>query len=139
MDGLNMLLGYASECGTDVLIENHGGISSNGNFIAGLVAKLNHPRLGTLPDFGNFRIDADTYYDRYDGVRELLPFARALSAKSYDFDVTGLETTIDYGRMMRIVDASGYRGTIGIEYEGSRMSEREGILATKKLLESLLQ
>lgn len=137
-DGLSRLLEYAVACGIDVLIENHGGISSNGKFLAELISTINHPRLGALPDFGNFRIDEQTSYDRYEGVRELLPFARALSAKTYDFDAMGFETTIDYPRMMKIIAESGYGGAIGIEYEGNRLSEREGIHATKRLLESLL-
>ena len=137
-DGLTNLLERASVTGIDVLIENHGGISSNGKFLVELISIINHPRLGTLPDFGNFRIDENTSYDRYQGVKELLPFARALSAKTYDFDSAGLETTIDYPRIMKIVVESGYNGTIGIEYEGNRLSELEGIRATKALLESLL-
>jgi hypothetical protein len=77
-------------------------------------------------------------YDRYQGVEELMPFAKAVSAKSYDFDAAGNETTIDFQRMVRIVKKSGYKGFLGIEYEGSRLSEAEGIKATKKLLERLI-
>jgi hypothetical protein len=90
-----------------------------------------------LPDFGNFRIDEKTSYDRYQGVGELMPFAKAVSAKSYDFDAQGNCIETDYDRMMKIVLAAGYRGFVGIEYEGDKLSEPEGIKATKRLLERL--
>ena len=99
---------------------------------------------GTLPDFGNFcmsgspRGNCAQWYDKYLGVEELMPYAHAVSAKSYDFDSSGNETTIDYKRMMDIVKKAGYEGYVGIEYEGNRMSEDEGIIATKKLLEKLI-
>jgi sugar phosphate isomerase/epimerase len=113
-----------------VIVENHGGLSSNGKWLAGVMKRVGNPRCGTLPDFGNF---GD--YDRYLGVEELMPFAKAVSAKSYDFDEKGDETKIDYRRMMKIVLAAGYRGWVGIEYEGKRLSKRDGVAATKKLLE----
>jgi sugar phosphate isomerase/epimerase len=68
-------------------------------------------------------------------VEELMPFAKGVSAKSHEFDATGAEIRTDYGRMLRIVHAAGYRGWVGIEYEGNALAEPEGILATKKLLE----
>lgn len=98
---------------------------------------VDHPRCGTLPDFGNFQIREDVWYDRYQGVVELMPFAKAVSAKSHDFDEAGNETNTDYLRMMRIVLDAGYRGYVGIEYEGNVMSEPDGIRATKALLESI--
>jgi L-ribulose-5-phosphate 3-epimerase len=85
---------------------------------------------GTLPDFGNFY-----EYDRYQGVTDLMPFAKAVSAKSYDFNEAGDETKIDFVKMMKIVLAAGYHGYVGIEYEGSKLEEPAGIMATKKLLE----
>ena len=90
---------------------------------------------GTLPDFGNFRVSDSEEYDRYQGVEELMPFAKAVSAKSHDFDEAGNETATDYVRMMKIVLAAGYHGHVGIEYEGSKLDEFAGIRATKKLLE----
>jgi sugar phosphate isomerase/epimerase len=96
---------------------------------------VNHPRCGTLPDFGNFRIGEGELYDRYKGVAELMPFAKAVSAKSHDFDDQGNETGTDYLRMLRIVLDAGYRGYVGIEYEGDRLSESDGIRATLRLLE----
>ena len=99
---------------------------------------VDHPRAGTLPDFGNFRTsdEPEEWYDRYQGVTELMPYARAVSAKTYDFDEAGNETTIDYEQMMRIVLDAGYRGWVGIEFEG-RMAADEGIVKTRELLERL--
>lgn len=132
-DGLRLLCELGEAHSLNVIVENHGGLSSNGAWLAGVMRLVAHPRIGTLPDFGNF--DPKTY-DRYQGVSELMPFARGVSAKSHDFDAaTGDETTTDYRRMLSIVHASGYRGRIGIEYEGTRLSERDGILATRRLLE----
>jgi sugar phosphate isomerase/epimerase len=137
-DGLRKLCELADPFGINVIVENHGGLSSNGAWLASVMRKVDHPRVGTLPDFGNFRISATEEYDRYVGVEELMPFAKGVSAKSHDFDAaTGDEKNMDYRRLLRIVLAAGYHGRIGIEYEGSRLSEAEGILATKKLLERL--
>jgi len=133
-DGLARLAAIGAEHEIDVIVENHGGLSSNGAWLAGVIRRADHPRVGTLPDFGNFRISAEETYDRYQGVTELMPFARAVSAKSYAFDDAGNETTIDYERMMRIVIAAGYHGHVGIEYEGGELSEDEGIRATRTLL-----
>jgi len=95
---------------------------------------VDHPRAGTLPDFGNF----DKDYDRYQGVREMMPYAKGVSAKSNEFDADGNETKTDYRRMLRIVTDAGYRGHVGIEYEGPTLSEPDGIRATKRLLERVL-
>ena len=129
-DGLRRLAEYGDRHEINVIVENHGGLSSNGRWLAGVMKRVNHPRCGTLPDFGNF-----TDYDRYQGIEEMMPWAKAVSAKTYDFDEAGDETTIDYRRMMRIVSAAGFRSWMGIEYEGNRLSEREGIAKTKALLE----
>ena len=133
-DGLRRLCAYGDAAGINVLVENHGGLSSNAAWLAGVMERVDHPRCGTLPDFGNFRIEGDTWYDRYEGVEELMPYARAVSAKSHAFDADGWETSTDYLRMMRIVLDAGYRGYVGIEYEGQALSEAEGIRATKALL-----
>jgi L-ribulose-5-phosphate 3-epimerase len=133
-DGLSRLCAYGDQNGINVVVENHGGLSSNGEWLTGVIKKVNNPRCGTLPDFGNFRIAEKQDYDRYQGVTEMMPFAKAVSAKSYDFDEQGNETQIDYLRMMRIVLQAGYRGFTGIEYEGNRLSEMDGIAATKNLL-----
>ena len=127
----------------NVVVENHGGLSSNGKYLANVMSKVNLDNCGTLPDFGNFCLDGspkncNKWYDIYQGVEELMPFAHAVSAKSYDFDNSGNETKIDYSKMIDIVKKAGYKGYVGIEYEGSRLSEDEGIIATKKLLEKLI-
>ncbi len=142
-DGLRRLSEFGDQHGINVIVENHGGLSSNGAWLAAVMKRVDHPRCGTLPDFGNFRIggkpgqswDEGEWYDRYKGVEELMPYAKAVSAKSNDFDEAGNETRTDYRRMMKIVLDAGYRGWVGIEYEGGRLSEQEGILATKRLLE----
>jgi sugar phosphate isomerase/epimerase len=134
-DGLRALCVLADPLGLNVIVENHGGISSNGAWLAGVMKKTDHPRVGTLPDFGNFALGDHKFYDRYQGVAELMPYAKAVSAKSHDFDEKGEETATDYAKMMKIVLDAGYRGFVGIEYEGSRLSEKDGIDATKRLLE----
>jgi sugar phosphate isomerase/epimerase len=141
-DSLHQLGELAQPLGLYVLVENHGGLSSNAAWLADVIAAADHPQVGTLPDFGNFRLSppgteetAVENYDRYLGVSELMPFARSVSAKSYDFDARGNETTIDYLRMLGIVVDAGYSGHVGIEYEGRGLSEVEGIRATQQLLE----
>ncbi len=135
-DGLRALCEYGDKAAIDVIVENHGGLSSNGKWLAGTLAMVKHPRCGSLPDFGNFRISDKETYDRYAGVDELMPFARGVSAKSNDFDAQGNEVHTDYVRMLDIVVIKhGWRGFIGIEYEGGKLPEDDGIVATKKLLE----
>lgn len=134
-DGLRRLSEFGKTHGLNVIVENHGGLSSNGAWLAGVIKAVGMPNCGTLPDFGNFRVSKDEEYDRYKGVTELMPFAKAVSAKSHDFDADGNETHTDFYRMMKIVLDAGYRGYCGIEYEGGTLSEPEGIRATKKLLE----
>ncbi len=136
-DGLRSLSEFADGHGINVLVENHGGLSSNAQWLAEVLTAVGHPRCGALPDFGNFKIDEAHTYDRYKGVRELMPHARAVSAKSYDFDAKGNETTINYALMMKIVTDAGYHGYVGIEYEGKRLSEYAGIERTQRLLESV--
>ena len=139
-DGLRRLTEFGARHQINVIVENHGGLSSNGAWLAGVMKLVDHPRCGTLPDFGNFCLDwgrqdePDAWYDRYKGVAEMMPFAKAVSAKSNDFDEQGNETRTDYRKMMRIVLDAGYRGHVGVEYEGGRLSEPDGIRATKALL-----
>jgi sugar phosphate isomerase/epimerase len=136
-DSLHQLCEQGDRYDIHVIVENHGGNSSNGAWLAATIRAAAHPRAGTLPDFGNFRISASEEYDRYKGVAELMPFARGVSAKSYAFDERGEETTIDFARMLKIVLDSGYSGYVGIEFEGDGVSEREGIRKTQALLERL--
>lgn len=149
VDGLSKLSDYAATKNINVLVENHGGYSSDGTWLANVMATVNKPNCGTLPDFGNFcvkRQDGKMWdspcieeYDKYKGVGELMPFAKAVSAKSYEFGELGFETTIDYLKMIGIVKDAGYKGYIGVEYEGSRMGEEEGVIATKTLVEKCLK
>lgn len=136
-DGLARLTEIAEKAQLSVIVENHGGLSSNGAWLASVMQKVGHPHCGTLPDFGNFRVSKDEMYDRYKGVTELMPFAHAVSAKSHDFDEQGNEIHTDYRKMMQIVLDAGYRGYVGIEYEGGKIDEYAGIRATKKLLETV--
>ena len=134
-DSLVRLAEVAKPYGLNVIVENHGGTSSNGEWLSGVMRTANHDRVGTLPDFGNFHMGGGQWYDRYKGMEELMPFAKAVSAKSHDFDDDGNEKNTDYRRVMTTVKDAGYRGFVGIEYEGGGLSEVEGILATKRLLE----
>jgi sugar phosphate isomerase/epimerase len=126
---------YGDKKGLNVMIENHGGPSSYPDHLIELIKRVDHPRFGTLPDFGNFPEDVDIY----DAIDRMMPYAKAVSAKCYDFDdETGLETKLDFERLIsNVVDKHGYHGYIGIEYEGNRLSEPDGIVACRKLLEKL--
>lgn len=137
-DGLRKLSEFAAPHGINVIVENHGGLSSDGAWLAGVMKEVNLPNCGTLPDFGNFFVDREKgiEYDKYKGVEELMPFAKAVSAKSHVFDAEGNEAEIDYFRMMKIVTDAGYHGYVGIEWEGAKPeSEIEGVMLTKRLLE----
>ena len=138
-DGLRRVGEYGASQGISVIVENHGGLSSNGEWLVGVMKLVGLPGVGTLPDFGNFRVSREQEYDRYKGVAELMPYAKGVSAKSHDFDPQGNETHTDYEKMLDIVIASAYRGFIGIEYEGETLGEPEGIKATKALIERHLQ
>ena len=132
-DGLRRLSEHAKPLDMNVIVENHGGLSSNGKWLAETIRLTGMSNCGTLPDFGNFY-----EYDRYQGVTDLMPLAKAVSAKSYDFNEAGDDTKIDFMKMMKIVMDANYHGWVGIEYEGSKMSEDDGIMATKKLLEKCM-
>ncbi len=133
-EGLSRLSEYAGKAGLNVIVENHGGYSSNGKWLTSVIRAVALPNCGTLPDFGNFNLGNDTWYDRYMGVEEMMPFAKAVSAKSHDFDEGGNCVETDYVRMLKIVKDAGYTGYIGIEYEGEKLPEQDGIRATLDLL-----
>lgn len=145
IDGLGSLSEFAKDYDINVIVENHGGYSSDGQWLTNVIQSTGMANCGTLPDFGNFcikRSDGSEWggecieeYDRYKGVSEMMPFAKGVSAKTYDFDAEGNCIETDYERMLQIVKDAGYKGYIGIEYEGSNLSETEGIKATKALLE----
>ena len=132
-DGLRRLSEYAKPLDMNVIVENHGGLSSDGKWLTETIRMTGLANCGTLPDFGNFY-----EYDRYQGVTDMMPLAKAVSAKSYDFDAEGNETKIDFMKMMKIVMNANYHGWVGVEYEGSKLSEDDGIMATKKLLEKCM-
>lgn len=144
VDGLGRLAEYAAEKDINVLVENHGYLSSNAALLVEVMNEIDLENAGTLPDFGNFCLQREggerweaaciEEYPKYQGVEEMMPHAKAVSAKSYDFNEEGEETTIDYGRMLQIVKDAGYTGYIGVEYEGQRLSPEEGIKATRELL-----
>jgi len=141
---LKELAVYGATKGVNIIIENHGGNSSHGARLAAVMNEVNMPTCGTLPDYGNFcvaRRDGDRWgspcieeYDKYLGIKELMPFAKGVSAKSYDFDAQGSEITIDFKKMLQIVKDADFNGYIGVEYEGNNLGEKEGIIATRDLL-----
>ncbi|MBB5283203.1 sugar phosphate isomerase/epimerase [Rhabdobacter roseus] len=142
VDGLSRLGEFADTMKINVIVENHGGYSSDGQWLSGVMKQVNRKNVGTLPDLGNFCLERKpgSYeclkeYDRYQGTRELMPFAKGVSAKSYDFDEQGNVIETDYSKMMKIIKDSGFKGIIGIEYEGSKLDEYAGIKATKAILE----
>lgn len=136
-DGLTKLLVRAKRYGLGVIVENHGGLSSDGAWVIGVMKAVNDPMCGTLPDFGNWRDGSGVLHDPVRNVGLVAPYAKGMSAKSYDFNAAGDETVLDYPKIMEQVRAAKYTGAIGIEYEGKRLGEAEGIVATKKLLERL--
>ncbi|MGV3762838.1 MAG: sugar phosphate isomerase/epimerase family protein [Parapedobacter sp.] len=153
VESLTELATFASDYGISVIVENHGGYSSNGKWLSGVMQTVGLPNCGTLPDLGNFCIKrtepveqtVEAYmatecleeYDRYQGTAELLPFAKGVSAKTYDFDADGNETSIDYSRVLRMVKEAGFTGYVGIEYEGHSLAANEGITKTKAMLERI--
>ncbi|MBT5073899.1 MAG: sugar phosphate isomerase/epimerase, partial [Kordiimonadaceae bacterium] len=137
-EGLVRLADYADKSNINVIVENHGGQSSNGKWLASVMDTANHPRVGTLPDFGNFAISDTEEYDKYLGVEELMPYAKAVSVKSFNFDADGNEPDIDFDRLLKIVADAGYSGYLGIEYEGDVLSEFDGIHATIALMKRVI-
>jgi len=162
--GYGKLLEYGTKAGIDIIVENHIGYSCNGAWLANIMKQVNNPRAGVLPDFGNFCIKRTApatndiagwmatkcleEYDKYKGVEELMPYAKGVSAKTHKFDANGNETEIDFKRMFTIIKKSGFKGIVGIEYEGGvyqsagqpgYLSNDDGIRATNKLLQKTVQ
>lgn len=133
-DGLRQLCTLAAPMKLNVIVENHGGLSCDGEWVASVIRMAAVENSGTLPDFGNFKCVDGTMGDRYAGVKAMMPFARSVSAKSHEFDALGEETSTNFARMMGIVRDAGYRGWIGVEYEGEKASEVVGTNATRDLL-----
>jgi sugar phosphate isomerase/epimerase len=160
-DGYHKLLEYAAKSSMNVIVENHFGNSTDIDWLVGILKQVNMPNAGLLPDFGNFcrqRSKPETNdikgimgtkciqeYDRYEGVKKMMPYAKGISAKTHKFDANGNETETDFRRMFKIIKDAGFKGYVGIEYEGGIMSmynptggylpSTEGIKATKTLLE----
>ncbi|WP_411032073.1 sugar phosphate isomerase/epimerase family protein [Spongiimicrobium sp. 3-5] len=149
VNGLGLLAEYGAKVGINVLIENHGLHTSDGAYIVDIIKTVDNPYLGTLPDFGNWCLNKEwggtqnnqctEVYDHYRGVADFLPYAKGVSAKSYNFDENGNETMLDYKKFLQLVKDAKFEGYIGIEYEGERLSEPEGIRATKALIERAWQ
>lgn len=146
IDSLGTLSEYGEKAGIGIIVENHGGYSSNGDWLSTVMKDVNNPFCGTLPDFGNFCIKNEwkngqwtclEEFDKYKGTELLMPYAKGVSAKSHVFDAEGNERNIDYYKIMKIVKDAGFTGYVGIEYEGSELSPEDGIIATKKLLEKV--
>jgi len=146
VDGLGQLTQYAAKENIHILLENHGLHTSNASYMSGIIKQVDNPYLGTLPDFGNWCLNAEwggtseaqnctNSYPPDEGLREWMPFAKGVSAKAYDFDAAGNDTVVDYPKLLKIVKESDFDGHIGIEYEGEGMSATEGIKATKALIE----
>jgi sugar phosphate isomerase/epimerase len=133
IDGLSKLSDYAGGFGINVIVENHGGNSSIGKWLAEVMKTVNKPNCGTLPDVGNFY-----EYDRYAGVKEMMPYAKGVSGKTHDFDQDGNETQIDYPKMMKIIADSGFKGYIDVEYEGTKLSEADGVKASIALVQKVI-
>jgi sugar phosphate isomerase/epimerase len=149
-DGLHRLCEAGDKVGINVIVENHGGLSSNGKWLSGVMKMVDHKRCGTLPDFGNFLINRETqeWYDIYKGMKDLMPYAKAVSAKAYDWAVhpdpnvcvvqrPNQKREVDFKKMLKIVLKNGYNGYIGIEYEGGYQDEMQGIAMTKGVLDRL--
>ncbi len=146
-DSLGRLGEYAGKVGLNIVAENHGSVTSDAGWMVDVMKKVNRNNVGTLPDFGNFCIShpwgtiqdgCENMYDIYKGVELLLPYAKGVSAKSYDFDANGEQPKLDYKRLLGLVKASGFRGYIGIEFEGNTQPEDEGVRKTKMLIEKYL-
>lgn len=147
VDSLSRLGEYAGPSNINVVVENHGSDSSDASWVADVMHQVNRRNVGTLPDFGNFCLShpwgsteegCENAYDRYKGIQQLLPYAKGVSAKTYDFDSNDEQPLIDYKKLLDIVKASGFKGYIGVEFEGKSQDEEEGIRKTKKLIEKYL-
>lgn len=144
VDGLSRLSEYAKKEKINVIVENHGSYSSDGLWLSSVMSDVNKRNVGTLPDFNNFCMERESgkewggkclkEYDRYKGTQEMMPYAKGVSAKTIDFDEIGNCVETDYYKMLKIVKDAGFRGFIGIEYEGEKLPETAGILKTKELL-----
>lgn len=142
VDGLRSLCEFAKPFNINIIVENHGGYSSDGKWLSRVIRDTEMSNCGTLPDFGNFCLKmvdekCEEWYDRYQGTEELMPYAKGVSAKAGKFDNEGNCIETDYYKMLSIVKKAGYTNYLGIEYEGGTLSEDDGIRAVKALLEKV--
>lgn len=137
-DGLRRLCEIGDTYGLNVIVEPHGGLSSNGAWLAALMDLVGHPRVGTLPDFANYGSKREGWsYDYYLGTAQSMPYAKGVSAKAFHFDANGEESTMDFRRLMQIVKDAEFTGFVGVEYEGKKIDEDTGIKLTRDLLVKL--
>ncbi len=147
VDSLSRLGEFAAPMKINVVVENHGSVTSDAEWLTSVMKQVNMNNIGTLPDFGNWCLShpwgtiqegCKEMYDIYKGVKLLLPYAKGVSAKTYDFDATGEQPMLDYKKLLGIVRESGYKGYIGIEFEGINQPEDEGVRSTQKLLKKYM-
>lgn len=136
---LHALAERSADYGLEVIVENHGHPGSNGAWLAMLIEMANHSRVGTYTDLDNFfmggwDLNPERRYDRHQGLLDLAPYTKAISAKTHDFDPDGEETTIDYHACLKILIDSGFSGLVSAEFEGNRVDETEGSKLTVELL-----
>ena len=161
-ESISKLIEFSKQDIISIVIENHGGITGDADWLVSLMKNVDSKHLGTLPDFGTYNFcikrgnlnfqslseNCEDQYDKYLGVKKLMPYAKGVSAKSHEFDKDGEELSTNYSRMIKIISESNYKGYITIEYEGAMkgmfggegtyLSPHEGILATKKLINKYL-
>ena len=161
-ESISKLINHSSSQGVSIVVENHGGITGDADWLVSLMTKINNNYVGTLPDFGSYNFcvkrgelnfegltgECENQYDKYKGVKKLLPFAKGISAKSHEFNSMGEETSTDFSRMMDIISSSTYEGYITIEYEGAMMKmfggkgdyldPHDGVQATKSLIKKYI-
>ena len=161
-ESISKLIEFSKQDNISIVIENHGGITGDADWLVSLMKNVDSKHLGTLPDFGTYNFcikrgnlnfqslseNCEDQYDKYLGVKKLMPYAKGVSAKSHEFDKDGEELSTNYSRMIKIISESNYKGYITIEYEGAMkgmfggegtyLNPHEGILATKKLINKYL-
>ena len=161
-ESISRLIEFSKQDNISIVIENHGGITADADWLVSLIKNVDNKYVGTLPDFGDYNFCVDrgalnfddigkvckNQYDKYLGVKKLMPYAKGVSAKSHEFGKDGEELSTNYSRMIKIISESNYKGYITIEYEGAMMgmfggegtylNPHEGILATKKLINKYL-
>ena len=117
-----MLLEYAAPAKISVLIENHGGVSNDADWMVSLIKEVNSLYFGSYPDWRQPSAD----FDNIDYLVKMLPFAGGMSYRNQPTE----ELT---AKMINISKDGGYRGWYGIESSG-RDAIKKGIELLKKYL-----